>query len=180
LPKLKQYHCYSLLALKPPTTSMHWSNVCSKHSKTCGCWGCRKAQILHEVIWHSLAMHATKMHSPSRDRHAQSICFQGCVRSAGLGCLQSKCLEGARFAPTVLAVREFAEVLSLIVTNIQDTTAPPPPKTPPNPTAYPESLDPPSRKSPRLEPRQQTTTLCYLFLSSAPGVRWPCEPCKPP
>ena len=175
---MKQYHCYSLLALKPPTTSIHWSNRCSKDWKTCGCWGCRKAQMLHVAIRHSLAMHGRNIHS-----HHVIVTLSPSVSRVAfvrLGCLQSKCLEGARFAPTVLAVREFAEVLSLIVTNIQDTTAPPPPKTPPNPTAYPESLDPPSRKSPRLEPRQQTTTLCYLFLSSAPGVRWPCEPCKPP
>jgi hypothetical protein len=59
------------------------------------------------------------------------------------------CLEGARFAPTVLAVREFAEVLSLIVTNIQSTTCPSTTQNTTNPTAYPESLDHPSRKSPR-------------------------------
>lgn len=62
-------------------------------------------------------------------------------------------LKPPAFAPTVfqlvLAVREFAELLSLIVTNIQSTTAPPSPNTTTtNPTAYAESLDHPSRKSP--------------------------------
>lgn len=102
--------------------------------------------MLHVAIRHSLAMHGRNIHS-----HHVIVTLSPSVSRVAfvrLGCLQSKCLEGARFAPTVLAVREFAEVLSLIVTNIQDTTAPPPPKTPPNPTAYPESLDPPSRKSP--------------------------------